>query len=83
MKRPELIETHRQWGRTLKSVREMRGFTTQRALADQLGVTDAAVSNWERGVSAPRDYMRSRIAQVLECEPSVLFPISRSPEKVA
>ena len=34
----------------IKSLREKRGLT-QRELADRIGVSDKAVSKWERGVS--------------------------------
>lgn len=37
---------------TIKSLRDQRGFT-QRALADAVGVTDKAVSNWESGRGLP------------------------------
>ena len=37
---------------TIKSLREQRGLT-QRALADAVGVTDKAVSNWESGRGLP------------------------------
>ena len=39
-------------GRFIGDMRREQGFT-QKELADALGVTDKAVSKWERGVSCP------------------------------
>ena len=37
---------------TIRTLREQQGLT-QRALAEAVGVTDKAVSKWERGLSVP------------------------------
>lgn len=37
---------------------------TQRFIADQLGMTSAAVGSWERGESAPRLHLVPRLAQI-------------------
>ena len=46
-----------QIGPFIRDVRVEQGMTQQQ-LADKLGVTDKAVSKWERGVSYPRSEER-------------------------
>lgn len=63
-----------EWGRNIAQFREIGGFTSQEALADELGVTQQAVSLWERGVKAPRDEMRARIAKACGIDVAAIFP---------
>ena len=37
-------------GKFIREIRKEKGFT-QKELAEQLGITDKAVSKWERGIS--------------------------------
>ena len=39
---------------------------TQKDLAEQLGVTDKAVSKWERGLSCPDISLLSKLSQALD-----------------
>ena len=51
-------------GSTIAALRKERGMT-QLELAGQLGVTDKAVSKWERGLSCPDLYTFPRLAEIL------------------
>ena len=52
--------------------RKARGLT-QQALADKLGVTNKAVSKWERGLSCPDISLLAPLAQLLGCSVSELL----------
>lgn len=56
-------------------IRKLRrdGKWTQRQLADQLGVSDKAVSKWERGMGFPDPSFLSVLAEALEIEPGILL----------
>lgn len=58
-----------------KKIREYRQHwkKSQATLADELGVTKAAVSEWERGVSTPRQHLQLDIAKALHAPWSILF----------
>ena len=60
---------------TLREARLKAGYT-QQMLADALGVTRQAVSEWERGLSVPNVYMAKRIAQELKTDVNEIeFPV--------
>jgi transcriptional regulator with XRE-family HTH domain len=46
---------------------------SQQALADKVGVTKAAVSDWERGNSTPRQHHQVALAKALDAPWSALF----------
>ena len=46
-----------------KRMRNLRGEKSLNDVAQALGVTAMAVSNWERGIRTPSDYMKVKIAQ--------------------
>lgn len=46
-----------------KRMRNLRGEKSLNDVAQALGVTAMAVSNWERGIRTPYDYMKVKIAQ--------------------
>lgn len=56
-------------------IRTQRDFLdmSQSALAERCGVTKAAVSEWERGTSSPRQHLQVRIAEALRTPWSNLF----------
>lgn len=60
------------WGQRLKDRRLEIG-KSQFALAVQVGVTPAAVAQWEQGATTPRDSLKPRIAEALEMTTSELF----------
>lgn len=51
---------------------------SQARLAELLGVTQQTVSDWERGVNAPRDDLKVEIAGVLHQDVWQLFPLVRN-----
>lgn len=60
------------FGNRLKAVRQDRGYT-QKQLADLLGVTEQAVSKYERGTSYPDISMLDGISLILDCSLDYLF----------
>ncbi|MBR3796026.1 MAG: helix-turn-helix transcriptional regulator [Clostridia bacterium] len=57
----------------IKILRVTKGLN-QQELAESLGVTQGAVSQWELGISQPSNKMLPRLAKVLECAPEDLMP---------
>ena len=53
--------------RMLREARIQKNLT-QNALADQMGVTYQAVSNWERGTSVPDISNLARLCEILELD---------------
>lgn len=60
------------FGSRLKAIRQERGYT-QKQLAQQLGVTEQAVSKYERGNSYPDVGVLNGMAEVLDCSLDYLF----------
>ncbi len=69
-------------GSTIAALRKERGMT-QLELAGQLGVTDKAVSKWERGLSCPDLYTFPRLAEILGASIEELMQVSPVPPKPA
>lgn len=69
-------------GSTIAALRKERGMT-QLELAGQLGVTDKAVSKWERGLSCPDLYTFPRLAEILGASVEELMQVSPVPPKPA
>ena len=65
-------------GSTIAALRKERGMT-QLELAGQLGVTDKAVSKWERGLSCPDLYTCPRLAEILGASVEDLMLVSPVP----
>lgn len=59
-------------GNRLRTIRQDRGFT-QKQLAGLLGVTEQAVSKWERETSYPDISMLNGISEVMDCSLDYLF----------
>jgi|Tabmets5t2r1_1033131.scaffolds.fasta_scaffold04644_4 transcriptional regulator with XRE-family HTH domain len=64
-------EQRRRFGRALQRAREDCGLS-QRGLADALGVSQASVSQWLLGQTAPRPERVAALERVLRMEPSSL-----------
>lgn len=60
------------FGNRLRAIRQDRGFT-QKQLACLLGVTEQAVSKWERESSYPDISMLNGISEVMDCSLDYLF----------
>lgn len=61
-------------GMTIKTLRKKRGLT-QEQLAEYLGVTSRAVSQWERGRTAPDIAQLPILANIFEVSADVLLGI--------
>ena len=57
------------------SIREKRikSNTSQAILAEKLGVTQGAISQWENGTAFPRSEIVPKLAKILNCSIDDLF----------
>ena len=62
----------------LKALRKEKGMT-QKELADQLGLTDKAISKWERDLSCPDINTLPKLAEILDTSVETLLNTSRKP----
>lgn len=60
------------WGVRIREARIAAGYT-QAQFAIAVGVDQANVSRWERGIASPHDARRPLIARLLGVDPAVLF----------
>ena len=65
-------------GTKIGTLRKQRGMT-QMELAQQMGVTDKAVSKWERDLACPDIHSLPRLAQVLQVGVEELLPDQKLP----
>jgi transcriptional regulator with XRE-family HTH domain len=61
------------FGKVVRSARQARGWT-QGDLARRVGVSQRAVSSWERAVSEPGEHVKGRVAAVLGLPPDAVGP---------
>ena len=59
-------------GTRIKELRTRAGLT-QKQLAGKIGVTPAAVGNYEQGVSFPKETVLKKLFGALDCSPNELF----------
>ncbi|MBQ8519238.1 MAG: helix-turn-helix transcriptional regulator [Agathobacter sp.] len=64
-------------GKKIAELRKEKNLT-QKDLADQLHVTDKAVSKWERGVNFPDLGLMEKLADALDTTPSILLGLENS-----
>lgn len=69
----DLADLYADWGRRIEAGRKAAGLT-QVELSLALGVSQQVVSNWERGIHAPRDEVRPEVARILHKSVYDLFP---------
>ena len=67
------------FGKFIKEIRKEKGMTQQN-LADQLHVTDKAVSKWERGLCYPDLTLMENLAEALELSVTELMTCQRQTE---
>jgi transcriptional regulator with XRE-family HTH domain len=60
------------WGNRIREARKAAGYS-QAAFAVAVGVDQANVSRWERGLASPHDDRRPLIAKLLGIDPAILF----------
>ncbi len=64
-------------GQQMKTRRQELGLS-RAALAERLGLSPSAISNYENGISSPKEEVLLRLFDVLEVEPNYLFQDSFS-----
>ncbi len=69
-------------GERIKECRQDRGLTLQ-AVADELGLTPAAISHWESGRITPKDKKLQGLARVLRVTLADLTGSGSSPGRLA
>ena len=62
----------RRQGEVIRKARTLRGITRQ-DLAETLGVTVGAISQWENGTTSPRQHHQVAVARALDVPWSMIF----------
>lgn len=70
-----------QMGQMIASLRKKKNLT-QQELADQLNITDKAVSKWERGLAYPDISLMPQLANILGVTTDTLLSATASPNSV-
>lgn len=79
-------DLHKMWGRNIRLLRQAKdkreGRTSSgiEAMAAAVEVTPETVSRWETGKLVPRDAKKIEIAEYLEIDPHIIFPLVRIPK---
>ena len=73
--------TNPSMGETIYNLRKEKGMT-QKDLADKLGITDKAVSKWERNVAYPDTATIPALAEILEVSVEELLNAKAAPAPV-
>ena len=70
------------FGSFIKELRKEKNMT-QKELAEKIGLTDKAISKWERGLSFPDITMLSSLAKVFDVDVSEILNGERGKEKIS
>ena len=70
------------FGSFIKELRKEKNMT-QKELAEKIGLTDKAISKWERGLSFPDITMLSSLAEVFDVDVSEILNGERGKEKIS
>ena len=73
--------TNKTMGEIISTLRKEKGMT-QKELADHLGLTDKAVSKWERNLSCPDINTLPKLADILDTSVEELLSASPRPTEV-
>ena len=65
-------------GEIISTIRKEKGMT-QKDIADQLGITDKAVSKWERDIAFPDTATIPKLAQILGVSVEELMQVKAAP----
>ena len=66
------------FGEIIRNARKALGLT-QRQLADQIGVSNTSVSNWEKGLSRPDADLIQKLCAILHLQANDLFGTKEAP----
>lgn len=69
-------------GKRIRKYRQELGMS-QKQLAEQIGVSNGRVSNWEQGLNRPDADMLAEICQALEVSPSLLLGVKLSNDELS
>ena len=64
----------------LRAAREARGFASQQALADELGVAQSTIANWEGGRREPNFELTLRLCECLQVSADYLLGRVEDPQ---
>ena len=67
------------FGEKIRNARKSLGLT-QRQLAEQLGVSNTSISNWEKGLSRPDADMIQKLCDVLRLQPNDFYGTNETPD---
>lgn len=68
------------FGEKIRNARKSLGLT-QRQLAEQLGVSNTSISNWEKGLSRPDADMIQNLCSILRLQPNDFYGTSEAPDE--
>ena len=77
MNKPNSADIRRRFGENLRSLRKSRGYSQQK-FADELGVTQAAISSWESAIREPEFGVVFDISRKFHVPVSSLIPLEDS-----
>ena len=66
------------FGEVIRNARKSLGLT-QRQLAQQIGVSNTSISNWEKGLSRPDADMIQKLCQCLNLQPNYFYGTENAP----
>lgn len=66
------------FGEKIRNARKSLGLT-QRQLAEQLGVSNTSISNWEKGLSRPDADMIQKLCDILRLQPNDFYGTNEAP----